>query len=376
MKILTFLIIALTMISCKNEETRIRDKIKGIWIFQGRIKQKELKNAIKDNYFKNQVLFHFKTNKKLIIRNFKNYDTIFNWNVTEDSILKFDKYKYFIDSINKEKMNLYEYKYGDTIQYVFMRPLNVDLNISLQKAEKILTTNIWQHKNTEYNPFFIEFFDDHLMYKRFKHFDNNVNDSINSYYQSIWELYKYDNFLFLNDPVLSDYGRVFQIVGLDYDSLKLIGDYYSGSTQKFKSKNYLDKRKLYRKLLLGNWVSKNTNDRRYRDNSEKIRMRSPFCEHAFLFEGEVKLNIDIDMAILNIDDLQPIEYEWNLGEDPNTLILKKKFDDNDYYLEPHYILELTERKLKIRLNSFYRIGKYKPNILLINDIQEFHKVNK
>lgn len=363
------------MISCKNEETGIRNKIKGVWVFQGKIKQRELKNSNKDENFKNQVLFHFKTNKKLIINDFEYYDTVFNWDITKDSILNFDKYKYFIASIDKEKMDLIEYKYGDTIHYIFLRPLNVDSNISLQKAEKFLTTNIWQYKNTEYNPYYIEFFDDHLMYTRFKNFNKNVNDSINSYNHSIWKLYKYDNFLFLSAPIMTDYGRIFQIIGLDYDSLVLTNNYYSGITREFISKKYLDKSKLYRKLLLGHWVSKNTNDKKYRDNAEEIRIRYPLSEHAFLFEGDVKLNIDKDKAVLDIGDRQSIEYKWKLGKDPNTLIFIKNFDDKDYDIEPHYILELTESKLKIRLNSFYPIGKYKPNMLLINDIQEFRKVN-
>ncbi len=372
MKLLLLLILLFTIFSCTEDKPNM--DLEGVWIYRGNISQKDYTDTINFEYFTNEVFFNFKSNDKLIVKRYGLVDTIFKWSITNDSIISFDSVNYQIKTLSDSSLTLLNFKYSDTLLLMFVRPKNYKINLSVKEIEHILVSNAWK-KTTPNNRYWesnLNFFNNYEMYYIYKNFNNKNQDTIYSYDVMTWGIEKFDDYTFLYRYEKGFRNKLKQISSISNKSISFIDNNFKREKIKYIAKIQKDNRDSTRKLLIGKWISENSRSNLYGMDTTRIRRNN---RYEFIFEGNLNLEIDKEKFTYYIEGLQKEEYLWRLSKDSKTILLKrKKAKGFNHIFSPYYILDLTENKFKIRLLPFYRIGKYKAKILLLNDIQNFRKI--
>ena len=360
----------------------MNDKIQGVWIFDSKINNLYLNDT--SGFFGHQypIIYDFKENGELVLKNYGYKDTIFNWFIKSDSILTIDSLDYSIYSLNQDSLSLIDYNRADTFWLTYKRPKEIKLDFNKSEIENILLSNIWSIDDTLNQDWatHFEYFDNKTMIYRYKIFDRNYNDSTDNLQLETWGVAKYNDYYFLynyNDMQLGNgfMDRINQIIEVNQTSYTIVDSYSKDNKVKFVSKKsrFDNKEKLDK--LKGNWISKNSRDKTY---GKYIPNRAIEHGRIALFEGGLNLSVQEKSISFKIDTLASIDYSWQLSKDGKTLVLEYHIDEPErkgIHVEYADILELTESKLTIRLfdNNYYT-GLEKPNRYLLNIIQEFEKV--
>jgi len=368
------------LFSCKGQ--RMNDKIQGVWIFDSKINNLYLNDT--SGFFGHQypIIYDFKENGELVLKNYGYKDTIFNWFIKSDSILTIDSLDYSIYSLNQDSLRLIDYNRADTFWLTYKRPKEIKLDFNKSEIENILLSNIWSIDDTLNQDWatHFEYFDNKTMIYRYKIFDRNYNDSTDNLQLETWGVAKYNDYYFLynyNDMQLGNgfMDRINQIIEVNQTSYTIVDSYSKDNKVKFVSKKsrFDNKEKLDK--LKGNWISNNSRDKTY---GKYIPNRAIEHGRIALFEGDLNLSVQEKSISFKIDTLASIDYSWQLSKDGKTLVLEYHIDEPErkgIHVEYADILELTESKLTIRLfdNNYYT-GLEKPNRYLLNIIQEFEKV--
>lgn len=368
------------LISCKTQ--RIKNEIRGVWIFDNRINNLYLNDT--SGFFGSQypIIYDFKDNGELIFKNYGYKDTIFNWFLKSDTILTIDSLDYSIYSLNQDSISLIDYNAVDTFWLTLKRPKKIKLDYNKPEIENILLSNIWSIDDTANQNWatYFEYFDNKTMIYRYKIFDRNFNDSTDNLQLETWGVAEYNDYYFLysfNDMMLGNgnFDRINQIIDINQTSYVISDSYSKSKKTKFNVKsmnsNYQDRID----KLNGNWKSFNSKENTY---GRYIPNRAIEHGRIALFEGTLNLSVKENIVSFKIDTLEPLVYNWQLSKDGKILILEYHIDEPErkgIHVEYADILELTDTKLKIRLfdNNYYT-GLEKPNSYLLNLIQEFEKV--
>jgi len=361
------------LFSCNGQ--RMNDKIQGIWIFDSKINNLYLNDT--SGFFGHQypIIYDFKDNGELVIKNYGYKDTIFNWFLKSDTILTIDSLDYSIYSLNQDNR-------ADTFWLTYKRPKEIKLDFNKAEIENILLSHVWSIDDTLNQDWatHFEYFDNKTMIYRYKIFDRNFNDTTDNLQLETWGVAEYGGYYFLysyHDMMLGNgnFDRINQIIDISQTSY-VISDSYSENNEiifnvKRVNSNYQDNTE----KLKGNWKSYNSKKNTY---GKYIPNRAIEHGRIALFEGDLNLSIKENAISFDIDTLEPLEYNWQLSKDGKTLVLEYHIDEpgrKGIHVEYADILELTESKLTIRLfdNNYYT-GLEKPNRYLLNLIQEFEKV--
>jgi hypothetical protein len=360
----------------------MNDKIQGVWIFDSKINNLYLNDT--SGFFGHQypIIYDFKENGELVLKNYGCKDTIFNWFIKSDSILTIDSLDYSIYSLNQDSISLIDYNRADTFWLTYKRPKEIKLDFNKSEIENILLSNIWSIDDTLNQDWatHFEYFDNKTMIYRYNIFDRNYNDSTDNLQLETWGIAEYKDYYFLysyHDMMLGNgnFDRINQVIDINPNSYTILDSYGINKEVKFHSilKGSDNQNELNR--LIGNWTSHNSESRTY---GKYIPNQAIEHGRVALFEGDLQMLINEKTLTLKIDTLEPLVYNWQISKDGKTLVLEYHIDEPErkgIHVEYADILELTESKLTIRLfdNNYYT-GLEKPNRYLLNMIQEFEKV--
>lgn len=380
-KILLILIILIIQ-SCERKD--LSDSIYGVWIFDREIRNQFLNNE--DGYLGIQypIIYDFKKNGSLVMKNYLIKDTTFSlhWTITNDSILTVDDIEYIIHGINEDSISLIRIKDSDSIWRIYRRPMDIKIEVNERMIFKILTSNIWTAEDLkEYswaNHF--EYFKNGTMVYRNKFFDRILQDSTENLQLENWAIAKYDNYYFLygiDDPFRNrgNFDYFNQIVSINNTSFSLQENYEGTSREmKFKAKKPIENWEVLHENMIGIWNSKNSNNRTYGKYGPDRLFKSGILA---LFEGNLIFEIDSDKLIYRLESLNPRLCNWTLGKDAKTLILEYSTENgpiNDTYFECINILNLTDSRMKVRLFDYsFETDLEKPKEYYLNLMQEFIK---
>jgi len=369
MRLLIALFVALSFFSCQKNS--LKDKIQGVWIYHDTIKKQHLKDT--SDLPKYEYLFDFKSTGELIIKESGSAESNYNWKISEDSIT-FDNVNYKIKSISDKRLILI--KHGPDTSFLFyVRPKKIDIKYSVKEIEKLLLSKIWIPVDSIANTksFSIEYFENQKTFKKYQYFNQDIKDYIYNFEDESWGIYDYKGFVFLYGKGYFHH-RLNQINSISDTSFTTLSNNNNRKENKFVEKRQKDKREEHSKLLQGNWVSINSKDKRYIDDIEKVRIKTKPHSVEY-FEGKLNLKIIDNELKYYIYGLQPREFIWSLSRDAKTLILEGDIEGSDEYSFLQYsILKLTQDSFKIRMNTTYTTGIRNPYIYLLNDIQEFNRV--
>jgi len=367
------------LISCKTQ--KIKNEIRGIWIFDNKINNLYLNDTSGFFGYQYPIIYDFKENGELVLKNYGYKDTIFNWGLKSDTILTFDSLDYSIYTLNQDSIVLIDYNRADTFWLTLKRPKKIKLDYNKTEIENILLSNIWSiddSSNQNWATHF-EYFDNKTMIYRYKIFDRNLNDSTDNLQLETWGIAEYKGYYFLysyHDMMLDNgnFDRINQVIDITPNSYTISGTYGTNKEVKFHSISKDSNNQNELNKLIGNWTSHNSESRTY---GKYIPNRVIEHGRVALFEGDLQMLIKEKTLTLKIDTLEPKVYNWQISKDGKTLILEYYIDEPErqgIHVEYADILELTETKMKIRLfdNNFYT-GLEKPNRYMLNLIQVFEK---
>jgi len=367
------------LISCKTQ--KIKNEIHGVWIFDNKINNLYLNDTSGFFGYQYPIIYDFKENGELVLKNYGYKDTIFNWGLKSDTILTFDSLDYSIYTLNQDSIVLIDYNRADTFWLTLKRPKKIKLDYNKTEIENILLSNIWSiddSSNQNWATHF-EYFDNKTMIYRYKIFDRNLNDSTDNLQLETWGIAEYKGYYFLysyHDMMLDNgnFDRINQVIDITPNSYTISGTYGTNKEVKFHSISKGSNNQNELNKLIGNWTSHNSESRTY---GKYIPNRAIEHGRVALFEGDLQMLIKEKTLTLKIDTLEPLVYNWQISKDGKTLILEYYIDEPErqgIHVEYADILELTETKMKIRLfdNNFYT-GLEKPNRYMLNLIQVFEK---
>lgn len=380
--VILYALIILTFLSCKNDN--IKNKIIGVWFSEYDINTLYSPGIFEDSalFFHQSfpVVYDFKENGDLMMKRFRENDTILKWSLRSDSIITINRLDYHIDYLSNDSISVIYRDNHSYREFSYIRPKETQILQTQSEIEKILLSNIWTTNDTAYMEIrgHFEFMDNQTMIYRYMNdieFDSISPDNLQL---ETWGIAKYKNYAFLYNYLDMKLGNgqntsCFQIVDIDSASFTIFTSLPKSET-KYISKKIPDNKDAIKKIH-GNWISKNTKMKSYGRFPEYI-LKSGMIE---LYEGKLNLTITSDSLSYRIHNLNPLNYQWQLSKDGRVLVFENKINEPEIKgikVEFADILELTDNKLKIRLfYNRYFTALNKPQEYLLNLIQEFEKMD-
>ncbi|MFT5146819.1 MAG: hypothetical protein ACI9H1_001545 [Polaribacter sp.] len=350
--------------------------IEGIWVFDSEINNLYIKDTSSIYKTQRPIIFDFKKNNNLTIKNYGIKDTTLNvkWFFKSDSIINIDSLDYKLYELKKNKLSIIDFNRADTFWINFRKPKNIKINYSKEQIENILTSNIWKNKdkteNLEYNSF--EFFKNKSMIYRYK---MSQKDSIDYIQNENWGIAEYKDYFFLynyTDFFLGkgNWEQINQILKISPESYSL-----EDNNNKIYENNFypkIDKKKNIN--ILGKWKSKNSKDKNYGEFISENQIKNGNIK---LFEGELDIKITNEFIEFKIDTLVLAKYQWQIGKDNKTLLMEKKYEgeiSKDSFIFLADIIEKNENRFKLHLfENQFLTGFDKPYSIIVNKIQTFER---
>jgi hypothetical protein len=378
---LYLLLSLLLFLSCHTKHRG--DEIIGVWIFDNQVNDLYLNDT--SGIFRQQypIIFDFRDVGMLVRKNYGYRDTTLNWSINSDTILTMGNVEYFIQSLNKDSINLRYRNDVDTYLLTLTRPNEVKLSYSKDNIEKILLTNIWTIDDTLNNNWasHFEYFNNGTMLYRYKMSNPDLSDIKDNIQLETWGVAEYSGYYFLysyNDMAFGNgvLDRINQIIDINDTSYVISDTRCNTGKTKFTIKRLNSQHNTNCFKIKGDWKSYNSRNNDYGTNIPKRAIK---LGRMALYEGILELEIQEKTLKFKINGTEPLEYNWQLSKDGRILVLEQEINDPDRkgiavtYAD---ILELTDNKLKVYLfyNS-YNTKKDKPQTYILNTIQEFKKVN-
>jgi len=380
-KIIIVGLLILSLNSC-NEES-LENKIKGIWVFDNMINKKYLTDTT--DFFKQHSpsIYDFQDNGKLIVKIYGNRDITFNWSLKTDSLLKLDSLKFRLFKIGQDSAVLIDYNSVDTFWLTLKRPVKADINLNKSKIEELLLSNKWAIENPENQEWLDQFdyFKNGAMIYKYVPFDKNLSKDTTEHFQlETWGVAKYDEYFFLYSYTkwmlgVGNIDRINQIIAIDETSYTLTDSYSKNNKAKYVVVPQINERTSKENRIKGKWKSKNMKDKTYGKRLPLALIDEGAIE---FFEGDLFLTINDGKLSFQINNLNPMVYNWELSKDAKTLMLDFKVNESEIQgVKYNYVelVELTDNKLKIRMfdNNYYT-GKDMPYSYLLNLMQDFERI--
>ena len=360
-------------------------------MYENRIQYESKNDTIGHYYNPEVIIYDFKKNGELLIKNYNTFNSGTQeykktWVISSDSILTIDSLKYPLIKITKNYLQLidsFEYDYS---KITFKKAKKTNINYTKEQVKNILLSNVWSVKDTSEISWqtHFEYFDNKTMVYRYKYNKNESNSFFSEFdnlHSESWGIDKYKDYYFLylyynwslNNGSGGSNNKINQLLELSTFSYT-ISDFESNNNKRtYLSKKYDDNKDLNSQRIIGDWVSYNSEDKLYDVYLSNKRMK----KYDSLYVGSLNLTIKNKNLAFKIDSYDTIEYDWKLSKDGKILVLEYQIDEPDrkgVHVEYADILELTDKKLKIRLfDNSYFTGQEDPYKLLLNKIQGFER---
>ncbi|HRZ96103.1 MAG TPA: hypothetical protein P5084_00990 [Paludibacter sp.] len=386
MKKLAFAYIIISLITCSCQNKNVQDKLEGVWFSE----QNSL-NLFSIGFQKFEsdsfrifpqifpVLYDFKNDGVLLMKNLERKDTTFQWFMKSDTVITINNLDFHIKLIGNDSLKLTYRDKNDISEFSFIKPRKLKIKENENEIKNILLSNVWSVTDTSSGSFekHFEYLDNKTVIYRDKFFDHKLNKITDNIQVETWGVTKYKEYVFLYNYMnikigIGNWNSMRQISQINDSTYSLIDSYNKTEINYRRKENYSNKETTER--ILGNWKSKNNLDQiygPYNINAVKQgRMK--------LFEGDLELHISANKLTFLIKDYNPNEYNWQISKDSKTLIIESEWNEywpGGIHVECADILELTDKKLKIRLfNNFYFLENLKPQMYILNIIQEFERI--
>lgn len=376
-------LIIISFFSCKSEN--VKERIAGIWFSENSINTLISNDNSHDSelYFYQSfpVIYDFNENGDLYMKNFRGNDSIFKWSLKSESILTINKLDFHINYLSHDSIEIIYKDKHNYKEFCYIRPKEIQIKQAKSEIEKILLSNIWTTNDSAYKDIreHFEFFDNQTMIYRYK-FDAKYDSiSPDNLQLETWGIAKYKDYAFLynfrDKKLVNGYiDAINQIVDINDTTFTLLTSYHKKTETKYIRKKTPDNKEAIKKIY-GNWTSMNTKKKSY-GNFPKYILETGRVE---LYEGKLNMTITSDSLSFRIHDLNPMTRNWQLSKDGKILVFEYKIDEPErkgIHVEFADILELTDRKLKIRLlDNYFYTGLNKPQEYMLNLIQVFEKVD-
>jgi hypothetical protein len=387
MKRLTILfIIFFVIIDCSCKNKIIKDKLEGVWFSESNEHNLFSVGFMKiesdsSRYFPQNfpVLYDFKSDGTLLMKNIEGNDTTFHWSMKSKSTLTINNLDFQVKFNGGDNLKLVFKKKNDYREFSFIKPRKIKLEKTEEEIKNILLSNVWSVKDTTLENFAtnFEYLDNKTVIYRDRFLDNKLKKETDNIQMETWGITKYKDYVFLYNYVnmkigIGNWNSMRQISQISDSTYSLIDSFHR------KEINYRSKGKQNNKAttesILGKWESKNKLNGLYgiynKNAVEQGRM--------VLFDGDLELQICESKLILRIKDYQPIEYNWQISKDSKTLVIESvnsKYWTEGIRVDCADILELTDKKLKIRLfNNFFNFENVNSQMFILNIIQEFERI--
>ncbi len=383
MKRLTPLILVLLAIfDCSCQNKTIENKLNGVWFSES-----NEHNLFSVGFFKIEsdssrffpqnfpVLYDFKDNGVLLIKDLEGKDTTFHWSMKSESSITINNLDFKVKFNGSDNLKLVFRKDNDYREFSFIKPRKIKIEKTEEEIKNILLSNVWSVKDKTLESFAtnFEYLDNKTIIYRDRFFDNKQNKETNNIQIETWGITKYKDYAFL-------YNYVNMKIGIgNWNSMKQISE-VSDSTYSLidtfnKRENHYRKKGQYNnEKISGKWKSVNSLNQSYgRYNTNAVKQG-----RWELFVGDLELLITNDKLFFKIKNTEPNIYDWQISKDSKTFIFQTKINESErkgIHVECADIIELSDKKFKIRLfDNHYFTGKEKPQIYLLNLIQEFERI--
>ena len=386
MKKIAFTYIIISLITCSCQNKNIQDKLEGVWfseqnshnLFSIGFQEFESDSfRIFPQIF--PVLYDFKNDGVLLMKTPEGKDTTFQWFMKSDTVITINNLDFYLKLIGNDSLKLIYRDKNDISEFSFIKPKKLKIKENEKEIKNILLSNVWSVTDTSSGCFekHFEYLNNKTVIYRDKFFDNKLNKVTDNIQVEAWGITKYNDFVFLynfsNLKIGIGNWNVMRQISQISDSTYSLIDSYNKTEINYKRKVKYSNIETIEKIF-GKWKSKNTLDQPYGLHNLNAVKEGRLK----LFEGNLELHISKSKLLFLIKDYNPNEYNWQISKDSKTLVMKaasNEFWPERIHVECADILELTDKKLKIRLfNNFYNFENLKPQMYVFNIIQEFERI--
>ena len=329
------------------------------------------------------ILFDFKSDGSVLIKNFAYRDKSALWRWTSDSILTVDSLNYVIKSFDETTLKLLDLNRVDTFWMYLTRPLNTKLDKTPDQISEILLSNTWTNVDSigsNWDTHF-DYLNNGCMIYRYQLPPEYAFESLDNLQVENWRVATYEKFTFMYSYRDMPFGsgsleRLNQIVQIDQDSYSLVEiSRDQSSVVKYRAKKEKDLREATREIISGHWRGANSSDQSYGRYISKKALERGICS---LYEGETAITITQDSIEIKIPKAPPLSYSYRLSRDGRSMILEMAINEeyiNGIAFDYCDIVGYTDSTLDIRLynNSIYTEASEPISRYLINTIQKLKR---
>lgn len=379
-------IVLLAIFDCSCQNKTIEDKLNGVWFSESNEHNLFSVGFLtiesdSSRFFPQDfpVLYDFKDNGVLLMKNLDGKDTTFHWTMKTKSTLTINNLDFKVKFNGSDKLKFVFRKGNDYREFSFIKPRNIKIEKTEEEIKNILLSNVWSVKDTTLESYAtnFEYLNNKTVIYRYLFLDNKLKKETDNIQIETWGITKYKDYYFLYNYVnmkigIGNWNSMRQISQISDSTYSLIDSFHRKEIN-YRSKGKQNNIETSEKIL-GKWRSINSLDKPYgiynKNAVEQGRM--------LLFDGNLELQISESKLTLKIKDYQPIEYNWQISKDSKTLVIES--ENNNFWTEGIHvdcadILELTDKKLKIRLfNNFINFESAISQMFILNIIQEFERI--
>lgn len=387
MKRFTFLfIVLLSIFDCSCQNKTIEDKLNGVWFSES-----NEQNLFSDGFMKIEsdslrffpqrfpVLYDFKENGVLLMKNLEGKDTTFHWSMKSKSTITINNLDFKVKFYGSNNLKLVFRKGNDYQDFSFIKPRKVKIEKTEEEIKNILLSNVWSAKDTTLENLAtnFEYLDNKTVIYRYRFLDNKLNKETNNTQIETWGITKYKDYAFLYNYVnmkigIGNWNSMRQISEISDSTYSLINRFNKKENHYRKKGEYNNENSI--RKISGKWKSVNSLNQSYgRFNTNAVKQG-----HWDLFVGDLELLITNDKLFFKIKNTEPNIYDWQISKDSKSLIFQAEINEPEIkgiHVECADIIELSDKKFKIRLfDNHYFTGTENPQIYLLNLIQEFERI--
>ena len=364
--IIHIILVAILISSCRV--AKLKNDITGIWYFDTRLNNEYANNS----GFSYSILFDFQKEGNVLIKYLsEKRDTVFKWNIQNDSLI-FDNQKSRILDINKDSIVI---SYGGNLGYtvILKKAKTYNINKTTDEIKQILKKNIW--RNNQSNATY-EYFEDDILLLQNKGYDYKLKDTSINLNIDTWKVLKYDNFFFYYTPNNPFSNEIHQFINVNDSEFTISGNYHNKEI-KFKTIKF-NNAKWNKEDLIGKWICKNTNNKAYAiPYNENLKPNN----RRIFFNGNLTFEFKEDELICKIDTFTYAKkIKWKLSKDKNSIILKYTLEDKSQesnYYSCAGIINLNDTLFTLKLFDNIITTTNERNIpmkIYLNLIQDFKKI--
>ena len=211
MKIFTLLfIVLLAIFDCSCQNKTIEDKLNGVWFSESNEHNLFSVGFLtiesdSSRFFPQDfpVLYDFKDNGVLLMKNLEGNDTTFHWSMKSKSTLTINNLDFKVKFNGSDNLKLVFRKDNDYREFSFIKPRKIKIEKTEEEIKNILLSNVWSVKDTTLDNFAtnFEYLDNKTVIYRHRFLDNKLKKETDNIQIETWGITKYKDYVFFYNYV-------------------------------------------------------------------------------------------------------------------------------------------------------------------------------